>query len=98
MSNAIDCREAPIRDWSSHDVEGSQWFGVAVVTIRASTSPGAAPAFSSAARAARSPMSTGVISSDAKRRSRMPVRSTIHSLLVSTIRSRSALVRTRSGR
>ncbi len=55
------------------------------------------PALASASRAAGSAMSVSASSGAAKRRSRMPVRSTIHSSEVSTIVESSAFVITRSG-
>jgi hypothetical protein len=55
------------------------------------------PAELIARRAASKAMSEVVSEAPAIRRSRMPVRLVIHSSEVSTIRSRSALVITRSG-
>src|SRR5689334_5167422 len=55
------------------------------------------PAMSSALRAAFSARSLDACSGAAMRRSRMPVRSTIHSSDVSTIRDRSSFVSRRSG-
>ena len=52
--------------------------GVTVATIRRSIEAGSAPAISSARRAAGRQMSVSASSSAAIRRSRMPVRSTIH--------------------
>src|SRR4051812_38656651 len=54
-------------------------------------------AASSARRAASTARSDEACSGAAMRRSRIPVRSRIHSSLVSTMRSKSALVSTRSG-
>jgi len=82
----------------SQAVEGSHRSGVAVETIRMSTSIGSMPAFSMALRAARAPISAALMSGSAMRRSRMPVRVRIHSSEVSTISSSSSFVRTRSGR
>jgi len=56
------------------------------------------PAASSAGRAAATARSEVNSPSAAMRRSRMPVRSTIHSSLVSSRAARSALVSTRAGR
>ena len=61
-------------------------------------SDGSSPASASAACAARAPKCEAGTPFSAMRRSRMPVRSRIHWSLVSTIRSRSALVRRRSGK
>ena len=71
--------------------------GVTVATISRSIEAGSAPAISSARRAAGRQMSVSASSSAAIRRSRMPVRSTIHSSFVSTIVDSSSFVRTRSG-
>ena len=71
--------------------------GVTVATISRSMLFGSAPAISSARRAAGRQMSVSASSSAAIRRSRMPVRSTIHSSFVSTSFDRSSFVSTRSG-
>ncbi len=71
--------------------------GVIVATMIRSTCSAVIPAATSARRAASAPMSDVVSSGRAMWRSRMPVRVRIHSLVVSTIFSRSVLLRTRSG-
>ena len=71
--------------------------GVEVATMTTSSSAGSTPARSSAWRAAGIARSLAAWSSRAIRRSLMPVRVVIHSSFVSTIFSRSAFVRTRSG-
>ncbi len=62
-----------------------------------SMSSGSSPAVAMARSPATAAMLAVVSSGPAMRRSRMPVRETIHSSLVSTMRSRSALVRIRLG-
>ena len=62
-----------------------------------SMSSGSRPAVRIARSAATAPMDAVVSSAAATRRSRMPVRLTIHSSDVSTIRSRSALLSTCAG-
>src|ERR671915_109998 len=62
-----------------------------------SSSDASRPATASASRAALTERVVVVSSSAAMRRSRIPVRVTIHSSDVSTIRDRSSLVRTRDG-
>ena len=71
--------------------------GVTVATITRSMSFAATPAISSARRHAGSAMSVSASSSRAIRRSRMPVRSMIHSSFVSTSVESSSFVSTRSG-
>src|SRR5688572_8212339 len=71
--------------------------GVTVAQIRRSISLASTPASASAARAAGSAMSVSASSSVAILRSRMPVRSMIHSSDVSTYCARSSFVTTRSG-
>ena len=71
--------------------------GVTVATMIRSTSGPDSPACSSAARAAGSARSDSASSGAAIRRSRMPVRSMIHSLEVSTCWASSSFVTTRSG-
>src|SRR5262245_56867906 len=78
-------------------VRGRGCSGVAVATIIRSISAGVRPARLIAAAAALVPRLAVVSSGPATRRSRIPVRSTIHSSLVSTRASRSALVRRPSG-
>jgi hypothetical protein len=78
-------------------VVGKNMSGVEVATITRSTSAASTPARSSAERAAGRARSLAASSSAAIRRSLIPVRSVIHSSDVSTICSRSAFVRTRSG-
>jgi hypothetical protein len=58
--------------------------GVTVATMIRSIEEASTPASARAAIAAGSAMSVSACSSLAKRRSRMPVRSTIHSSVVST--------------
>ncbi len=60
-------------------------------------SSGSRPATAIARAPATAPIEAVVSWAAATRRSRMPVRLTIHSSFVSTIRSRSALVRTALG-
>ena len=96
-SKAKACR-APISRWMKQAVLGYCISGVTVAQMMRSMSSAEMPAWSMAACAARTPMSDEAMSGSAMRRSLMPVRSTIQSLLVSTIFSRSAFVRTRSGR
>ena len=62
-----------------------------------SMSSGSRPAVRMARRPATEAIDAVVSCAAATRRSRIPVRLTIHSSLVSTIRSRSALVRTWGG-
>ena len=62
-----------------------------------SISSGSSPATAIARAPATAAMDAVVSLAAATRRSRMPVRDTIHSSLVSTIRSRSAFVRTAFG-
>src|SRR5438445_3225524 len=72
--------------------------GVTVAQITRSSSPGSTPDARRASRAARLAKNDIGSSSRAIRRSRIPVRVVIQSSEVSTILSRSALVRTLSGR
>jgi hypothetical protein len=72
--------------------------GVVVPTTTRSMSFGVRPALSSATRPALYARSLVVSSSATMCRCSMPVRLLIHSSVVSTIFSRSALVRIRSGR
>ena len=85
--------------WSARiaEVEGNIMSGVTVATIRRSTSVPSLPACSSACRAAGIERSESACESAAMRRSRMPVRSMIHSSDVSTICASSSFVITRSG-
>ena len=71
--------------------------GVKVATTMWVSSPGSMPASSRATREALSAMSDAASSSATMWRCLLPVRVVIHSSVVSTIFSRSALVRTRSG-
>ena len=71
--------------------------GVTVATTIRSIEDASTPASASAATAAGSAMSVSACSLVANRRSRIPVRSTIHSSVVSTNCSRSLFVKTRSG-
>ena len=78
-------------------VDGNAMSGVTVATMRRSMSLPASPACASASRAAGSARSESASSGAAIRRSRMPVRSTIHSFDVSTNCASSSFVTTRSG-
>ena len=78
-------------------VAGKSMSGVMVATIINSIWSAAIPAFSIARRAALAAMSEVNSLSAASRRSLMPVRVVIHSSVVSTIFSSSALVRILSG-
>src|SRR5687767_6765900 len=71
--------------------------GVVVPTTMKSMSSGVSPARSIALRAASTARSEVATPGSTIWRSRMPVRCRIHSSLVSTMRSRSALVSTRGG-
>src|SRR5690348_7130700 len=88
---------APRRSWIRHAVAGKMRSGVVVPSTTMSSSNALTPASANACWAARNARSPVVSPSAATRRSRMPVRVRIHSSLVSTIFSRSALVTTRSG-
>jgi len=79
-------------------VAGNIMSGVVVATMMRSMSSGVRPAASSARRLACSARSLVASFSATIWRSRMPVRLTIHSSVVSTRFSRSALVSTISGR
>lgn len=78
-------------------VEGERSIGEQVATMTCPMSDGASPEAASAFAPAAEAMSATVSFSAAMRRVAMPVRWRIHSSLVSTIFSRSALVSTRSG-
>jgi hypothetical protein len=80
-----------------HAVAGNGWSPVTVAQTTRSSSSGAILASSRAWRAAASANELVTCSGAAMRRSRMPVRWTIHSSDVSTIFSRSKLVSRRSG-
>ena len=88
---------APSSCCTMQAVAGKGMSGVMVATMIKSRSAASTPARSSAMRAAAMPMVEVYSSSAAVRRSRMPVREVIQSSVVSTIFSRSALVRTRLG-
>ena len=79
-------------------VAGMGMSGVIVPTMIMSTSEGLSDADSRARRAASVAMSLVTMPCGAMRRSRMPVRSRIHESDVSTILSRSRLVRTTGGK
>ena len=96
-SNAAPCR-TPSRAWTIEAVEGKVLSGVVVARTMRSMSSAVILAVASAARAAASARSAVVSPSAAIWRCLMPVRAVIHSSLVSTMRARSSLVRTRSGR
>jgi len=76
--------EAPRRAWISAEHDGRRWSGVSVPTMMRSSSLGSTLALSSACRAAWRHRSLVACSGVAKRRSRIPVRWTIHSSDVST--------------
>ena len=76
---------------------GIGWSGVQVARMIVSRSIGTRPAASRAGVAARTQKSERTSPSLAIRRSRIPVRDVIHSSVVSTIFSRSAFERIRSG-
>ena len=78
-------------------VDGNAMSGVTVATISRSTSLPSTPACASASRAAGSATSDSASSFDAIRRSRIPVRSKIHSSDVSTYCASSSFVTMRSG-
>ena len=78
-------------------MEGKRWSGVAVGTITMSSSEPSTPAASRMRSEAANARSLAAWSGAAKRRSRMPVRLTIHSSLVSTRPAISSLVTTLSG-
>ena len=88
-----------IPSWSARSaaVEGNAMSGVTVATINRSTVAGSTPDHSSASRQAGRATSVIASSSAAIRRSRMPVRSMIHSFEVSTSVESSSFVSTRSG-
>jgi len=90
-------RRQPSRCWTMLPTEGKIMSGVVVPTAMKSMSSGTRLARSSACWAAFTARSEVASLSSAMRRSRMPVRCTIHSSLVSTSFSRSALVSTRLG-
>ena len=90
-------RVFPIASFTSAAVAGIWKSGVSVASRIRSMSSGSRPATAIARSAATAPIEAVVSSGPATRRSRIPVRVTIHSSDVSTICSRSALVRTRSG-
>ncbi len=96
MSKAA-ARGAPIAAWIWVAVAGNGVSGVTVAQITRSTSSPPTPAISRARREAGRAKSDSASSSRAMRRSRIPVRVTIHSSEVSTIFSRSALVSIWSG-
>src|SRR5882724_9112465 len=96
MSNA-GMFSAPIFCCTLTAVAGIGLSPVTVPTMIMSRSVGPRPAASSADRAAAAAMSLVFSPSPAMRRSRIPVRSAIQASEVSTIRSRSAFVRTLAG-
>src|SRR2546428_9572126 len=89
---------APSLSWTMQAVAGIGMSGVTVAQMIRSTWEARRPAELSACSAARVANWDMYSSSAAICRSRMPVREAIHSSDVSTIFSRSAFVRTRSGR
>ena len=80
-----------------HAVAGKGMSGVMVARMMRSISSGFTPAFCMARVAAWAARSEVYSSLAATRRARIPVRLAIHSSVVSTIFSRSALVTTRVG-
>src|SRR5688572_7067778 len=97
MSRAAACEASSFR-CTVQAIEGRMRSGVTVATKMWSTSWTSTPAASSAFFAASVARSEFSWPGATMRRSRMPVRVTIHSSDVSTIFSRSALDSTRSGR
>src|SRR5688572_22169205 len=97
MSSAAACEASSLR-CTVQDIDGRMRSGVTVAMKMWSTSWTSRPAASSALRAASVAMSELSTPDSIMRRSRMPVRVTIHSSEVSTIFSRSAFDNTRSGR
>ena len=91
-------RVTPSAACTRNAVAGNAWSGVLVARMIASTSPGTAPASARAARAAAVPMNAAVSCGAAMWRCRMPVRSRIHSSVVSTVRASSSLLTARAGR
>src|SRR5947209_2939980 len=96
-SNAAALR-APSWSWMMQALAGIGMSGVTDAQITRSRSPGPTPEARRASRAARLAKNDIGSSSRAIRRSRIPVRVVIQSSEVSTILSRSALVRILSGR
>src|SRR5689334_16085615 len=96
MSRHAAC-EAPSFSCTVHAIDGRMRSGVTVPTKMWSTSWTVRPAISSARVAAANARSELSWPSATMRRSRMPVRVTIHSSEVSTIFSRSKFDRIRSG-
>src|SRR5262245_33445796 len=90
-------RFAPSLSWTTHAVAGNTMSGVTVATTRRSISAGGTPRRSGALRAARTASSLVGVPGSTTWRCSMPVRVRIHSSDVSTIRSKSAFVMTRSG-
>src|SRR4029079_18051759 len=86
-----------ILSWTTQAVAGNSVSGVTVPMMIRSSSSAPMPRFSSAIRAARAASSLVGVPGSAMCRCSMPVRVRIHSSEVSTIRSRSAFVMTRSG-
>jgi hypothetical protein len=88
----------PSAAWIATALEGNVLSGVEVAQMMRSISCASILACANAARAAAMPRSEVISPSAAIWRSRMPVRCTIHSSEVSTVRARSALVTVRCGR
>src|SRR5579872_488835 len=88
---------APSLSCTTHAVEGKNMSGVTVPTMMVSMSVGASPRCARAFRAASVARSLVATPLSTICRSRIPTRVMIHSLLVSTILSRSALVKRRGG-
>ena len=88
---------APILVCTRHAVLGNIMSGVTVPTTMKPMSSGVRPAFAMALIAASLPRSEVLTPGSTMCLSRMPVRCRIHSSLVSTSFSRSALVNTRGG-
>ncbi len=88
---------APILAWMKQPVQGKNISGLLVPVMIRSRSSGDKPAISRARRAAWVPRSEVATSFSTILRSRMPEREVIHSSEVSTIFSKSKLVRTLGG-
>ena len=88
---------APIFSCTRQAVAGNGISGLTVATMMTSTASAEMPRSARHSRAASAARSLVATPGSTRWRSRMPVRSTIHSSEVSTIVSRSALVSTRGG-
>jgi hypothetical protein len=88
LQSKVPAFTAPRRCWISEEQAGTIWSGLTVPTTIKSRSFGSSLADSRAARPAWTARSDVACSSETKRRSRIPVRWTIHSSEVSTIFSK----------